>query len=228
MSDGAPVNSSVRLLSVVFEREAQMRNIIFLALLLSSLVSLSPFALISRACQRVGPISLDDILLKADAVVRASAAECVEAPVGDIRELNVPSGVSIRFKVNEVVKGQDLPQELVINGYLTDFDDFNDRPIPYDLVRPGGRHGNCTAYEYKRGAEFLLFLKKSEGKLSPYWDALSPTNEQLHSNTDPWISWVKERLKTLEGKKSNNKTSMIPTEIIKIALTWWLGYQIAA
>ncbi|HEU0173241.1 MAG TPA: hypothetical protein VFV58_03195 [Blastocatellia bacterium] len=123
-----------------------MRRNIFLTLLLSSLVSLSPFALIGRACQRVVPISLDDILLKADAVVRASAVEYVKAPVGDIRELNVPSGVSIRFKVNEVVKGQDLPQELVINGYLTDFDDFNDRPVPYDFVRPGGRHGNCTAY----------------------------------------------------------------------------------
>src|SRR5262249_53513429 len=205
-----------------------MRKIIFLVLLLSSLVSLSPFALIGRACRRVVPISLDDILLKADAVVRASAVEYVKAPVGDIRELNVPSGVSIRFKVNEVVKGQDFPQELVINGYLTEFDDFNDRPVPYDFVRPGGRHGNCTAYEYKRGAEFLLFLKKSEGKLSPYWDALSPTNEQLHSKTDPWISWVKERLKTLEKEKGENKSSMLSPEIIKIAFRWWLDCQIAA
>ena len=135
--------------------------------------------------------------------------------------------MSIRFKVNEVVKGQDLPQELVINGYLTDFDDFNDRSVPYDFVRPGGRHGNCTAYEYKRGAEFLLFLKKSEGKLSPYWDALSPTNEQLHSKTDPWISWVKERLKTLEKEKGENKSLMLFPEIIKIAFRWWLGRQIA-
>lgn len=58
-----------------------MRKIIILALLLSSLVSLSPFALIGRACRRVGPISLDDILLKADAVVRASAIEYVKAPL---------------------------------------------------------------------------------------------------------------------------------------------------
>ncbi|HEU0173240.1 MAG TPA: hypothetical protein VFV58_03190 [Blastocatellia bacterium] len=60
--------------------------------------------------------------------------------------------------------------------------------------------------QYKRGAEFLLFLKKSEGKLSPYWDALSPTNEQLRSNTDPWISWVKNRLKTLQSGKGENKS----------------------
>ena len=205
-----------------------MRKIIFLTLLLSTLVGLSPYALISRACRRIGPISLDDILLKADAVVRASAVEYVKAPVGDIRELNVPNGVSIRFKVNEVVKGQELSQELVINGYLTDFDDFNDRPVPYDFVRPGGRHGNCTAYEYKRGAEFLLFLKKSEGKLSPYWDALSPTNEQLRSNTDPWISWVKDRLKTIQNGEGENKSLMPFPEIIKIAVRWWLGNQIAA
>jgi hypothetical protein len=205
-----------------------MRKMIFLALLLSSLASLSPLALIGRACQRVSPISVDDICLKADVVVRASAFEYVKAPEGDIRQLDVPSGVSIRFRVNEIVKGQDVPQELVINGYLTDFDDFNDRPVPYDFVRPGGRHGNCTAYEYKRGAEFLLFLKKSEGKLTPYWDALSPTNEQLHSKTDPWISWVKERLKTLEGEKSKNKISMFSTELLKIAFKWWLGLQSVA
>jgi hypothetical protein len=195
-----------------------MRKMILLALLLSLLISSTPLALIvSRACRRIGPISLDEICLKADAVVRATAVEYVKAPEGNIRELNVPSKVFIRFNVNEVVKGQDLPQGLVINGYLTDFDDFNDRPVPYDFVRSGGRGGNCNAYEYKRGAEFLLFLKRSEDQLSPYWYSLAPTNEQLRSKTDPWIIWVKERLKTLEKEKSKNRVSLLFPGIIKIA-----------
>lgn len=195
-----------------------MRKMMLLALLLSLLISSTPLALIvSRACRRIGPISLDEICLKADAIVRATAVEYVKAPEGNIRELNVPSKVFIRFNVNEVVKGQDLSQGLVINGYLTDFDDFNDRPVPYDFVRPGGRGGNCTAYEYKRGAEFLLFLKRSEDQLSPYWDALAPTNEQLRSKTDPWIIWVKERLKTLEKEKSKSRVSLLFPGIITIA-----------
>lgn len=174
-----------------------MRKTILFALLL---LSLSPIAIIvSQACQRTTPVSLDAICLKADAIAQASAVEYIKAPEGDIRELNVPSNVIIRFKVDQVIKGQDLPKELAINGYLTDFDDFNDRPVPYDFVRPGGRGGNCTAYQYKRQAQFLLFLKKSEEKLTPYWDALSPTNEQLRAKNDPWVLWVKERLKSLEA-----------------------------
>jgi hypothetical protein len=179
-----------------------MRKMILLGLLGAWLMGPFPLALIvGQTCRRIGPVSVDKICLNADAIVRASAIEYLQAPEGDLRELNVPRQVSIRFKVNEVIKGQRIAKELVINGYLTNTDDFNDRPVPYDFVRPGGRHGNCTAYEYKRGAEFLLFLKMVGGQLTPYWEALAPTNEQVHSTTDPWIAWVKERLQALEKEK---------------------------
>lgn len=159
----------------------------------------------AQACQRSTPISLDEICMKADAIVRATAVKYVKPPVGEIRELNTPGNVEIQFDITQVIKGQDIPKTITLNGYLTNFDDFNDRPVPYDFVRPGGRHGNCVAYEYKQGAEFLLFLKNVEGKLTPYWDALSPVNEQLRSSEDAWVIWVQRHLRELEKKKSDVK-----------------------
>lgn len=185
-----------------------MRKMVLLSLLFAYLIESFPLGLIvGQACQRIGPVSLDKMCLTADAIVRAAAIAYAQAPEGDVRELNVPRKVSVQFQVKEVIKGAGLPSEMTINGYLTSFDDFNDRPVPYDFVRPGGRRGNCTAYEYKKGAEFLLFLKKIEGQLSPYWEALAPTNEQLYSTTDPWLLWVRERHKTLEKEKGKRESS---------------------
>jgi hypothetical protein len=69
------------------------------------------------------------------------------------------------------------------------------------MVRPGGRHGSCEVYIYKKDAEFLLFLRKEEGKLTPYWASESPTNEQLRSPDDAWLKWVKEYLQMQEEKE---------------------------
>jgi hypothetical protein len=65
---------------------------------------------------------------------------------------------TVEFRVAEVLKGEHVPNTLIIPGYLVDKDDFNDRPVPYDFIRPGGRAGSCIANRYKEGAEFLLFL----------------------------------------------------------------------
>jgi hypothetical protein len=135
-------------------------------------------------------------------IVRVAAGDYVKAPVGDVRSLNEPSDASIEFKVKEILRGEDIPSTITLNGYLTRRDDFNDGPIPYDFVRPGGRGGSCSAYEYAQGAEFLLFLKKVDGNFTIRWYALAPTNEQLHSADDRWIVWVKEQLKSSDTKPS--------------------------
>jgi hypothetical protein len=132
---------------------------------------------------------------RAEMIVRAAAVDYVKAPVGDLRQLNEPGDATVEFKVKEILKGEDVPSTIILNGYLTGRDDFNDRPVPYDFVRPGGRGGSCSAYEYAQGAEFLLFLKKLDGKLTIRWYALAPTNEQLHSADDLWVVWVKQQLK---------------------------------
>jgi hypothetical protein len=136
----------------------------------------------------------------AEIIIRAEAIKYIEAPKGEIRSLNEPSDATINFKVKEVLKGSSVPSQITLNGYLSDEDDFNETEIPYNFVRRGGRGGSCSAYEYKKGAEFLLFLKKTGENYIVRWYALAPTNEQLHSGNDEWIIWVRNYLKSLEDK----------------------------
>ncbi len=83
---------------------------------------------------------------------------------------------------------------------------FAGRPVPYDFIRPGGRHGNCVALEYRQGAEYLLLLKRSSNQaalpdtLTPYWAALAPTNEQVFGPADPWVAWVRKTVADLRKR----------------------------
>lgn len=160
------------------------------------------------AC-RAAPPSPQAVIARAEIIVRATAVKYVKRPEGTHRHLNEPDDTEIVFRVEEIIKGENVSSTIVLNGYLTERDDFNDRPIPYDFVRPGGRRGSCSAYEYKHGAEFLLFLKKIDDRLTVRWYALAPTNEQLRSADDPWIVWVKEQLKASEGKEPSVSSAVI-------------------
>jgi len=103
----------------------------------------------------------------------------------------------IRFRIREVLKNSDnrrVPRPIIINGYLTQKDNFNDAELPYLLGRSDEYNSLCFAYTYKQNAEYLLFLND---KNSPYDEMyLAPVNEQLHlpTNTDPWYQWVKNQL----------------------------------
>ncbi len=154
------------------------------------------------ACRAPRP-SPEAVVSGAEMIVRATAIRYVKAPGGNIRTLGEPGDAEIEFRVEETLRGENIPSIIILNGYLTDKDDFNDRPVPYDFVRRGGRGGSCSAYEYKQGAEFLLFLKRVDSKLTIRWYALAPTNEQLRSADDPWIIWVKEQLKSSEKRASS-------------------------
>jgi hypothetical protein len=94
--------------------------------------------------------------------------------------------------VIERIRGPEI-SELILPGYLVDRDDFNDQQPPYTFVRPGGRSGSCFANSYRSGGQFLLFLKKAKaGEPTVNWYALAPVNEQLHSDDDPWLLWVRD------------------------------------
>ena len=93
----------------------------------------------------------------------------------------------------EVIRGGEQ-SELTLPGYLTDTDDFNDQPSPYNFVCPTGRYGSCFANSYRVGAQFLLLLKKlSSGEPTVNWYALGSTNEQLYSSSDPGSSGSEAR-----------------------------------
>jgi hypothetical protein len=164
----------------------------------SRLVALSAVVIVlslrAYPCTRVGPVSSVEMVDQADVILRAVAVEYSVAP-SDPRVVTtgVPDSV-IRFKVLEVLRGEAKP-EITLHGYLTNIDDFNEQPAPYNFVRRNGRRGSCFANSYRRGAEFLLVLKKTQsGDLTVNWYALGPVNEQLHSPTDPWLIWVGEQV----------------------------------
>ena len=112
-----------------------------------------------------------------------------------------------RFGQLEVLKGVLPGESLRVSGILSDDDDLNEKSVPYSFVRPGGRHGNCFAMQYRVGAEYLLLLRpKNEpgapvpGPLTPYWAPLSPANEQLAGGAvDPWVAWVRARARRKSG-----------------------------
>jgi hypothetical protein len=137
-------------------------------------------------------ISNVDMVTAADAVVRAKAVEYASPPSDPhVWTTGVPDS-RVRFKVIETIRGQSI-SDLILPGYLVRVDDFNDRPSPYQFVRPGGRAGSCFANSYREEAEFLLFLKKTkDGNFTVNWAALAPVNEQLHSADDPWLLWVRK------------------------------------
>jgi hypothetical protein len=151
------------------------------------------------ACRPIERPSAAKLLSGAEFIVRATAVKYLRKPKGEIRYLNTPDDAEIEFRVEEVIKGKKVPATIALNGYLTDKNDYNDRPVPYDFVRPNGRHGSCFAYEYRKGSEFLLFLEKRENKFTLYPQALGPINEQIRSEDDEWLLWVRDQVKNVKN-----------------------------
>ena len=142
----------------------------------------------------IGPKKVNvatEIVRNADVILRATALGYAAPPGSNGQG-------SIRFSVVEVIRGEPLT-ELILDGELVAWDDFNRRSSPYEVVRPNGLRGTCYAWQYRAGAQYLLILKKTAaGGLTANWYALSPVNEQLHSSEDPWLLWVRARVKREE------------------------------
>ena len=165
------------------------------------------FGIPARALPCSGPLRIDPraIVREAEMIVRATAAEYVTPPADPrVHTTGVPDSV-VRFKVVDVLKGQDVPDQLTLNGYLSDKDDFNDVPMPYNFVRPNGRSGSCFANTYRQGADFLLLLKRSGRSFTVNWSALAPVNEQLKSADDPWLTWVRGEVKREEALEGGDR-----------------------
>jgi hypothetical protein len=146
----------------------------------------------ARACSRTYPVHFGEIF-RSDAIVRVTVVGYADPPRSARRTSNIPDA-TVRLRVEEVLLGSALPGEFVVDGWLEDQDDFNDVPLPYRFVRPGGRGGNCFAYGYRPGREYLLFLRKTYEGYTPYWSALGPVNEQVRGADDPWMDWVRAYL----------------------------------
>src|SRR6185295_4987305 len=106
-----------------------MKKIVLLVVALLT-VGLMPMSG-SQACSRSQPFTLDELFDNAEVIVRATAVRYAKTP-GDPRFMTtgVPES-TIEFRVEEKLRGKNIPDKIVLNGYLSDLDDFNDVPVPY-------------------------------------------------------------------------------------------------
>jgi hypothetical protein len=166
-----------------------------------AVLSMMGFPSVLAACTGImgTPVSW---LRDSDAVVRVRALEELgnrrQGSPQRLRDFALATGrefdTRIRFQVLEVLKGNGVGGPLEFEGMFTDRDDRNDGPVPYTFVRKQGRGGNCFAYTYKQGQEYLLILGARNGGLTPYWQTLAATNEQLSNTNDQWLAWVRAQL----------------------------------
>lgn len=167
------------------------------------------------ACSVIESVTAKEGVHVAELILHVRALEYVSPPKDDWITTG-PAPSTIRFQIVEVVKGKHEQKEIVLNGYLIDYNDWNDESVPYNFVRPDGRSGSCFANTYKKGGNFLLLLVKTKADkwTTSYW-ALGPVNEQIRKNArraplrwvplrwilreknDPWLAWVKKEV----GKK---------------------------
>jgi hypothetical protein len=162
-----------------------------------------------KGCSRASSFKMSE-LFTADFIVRATAVKYIIPPDSPGQRSRVPYS-TIEFKVEETIWGSDVPATISLNGYLSKEDDFNESPLPYKFVRPKGRYGNCFAIEYKEGAQFLLFVRKSSDwslfhaptVYTTNFSPLGPTNEQLRDADDPWVKWVKAYLNPCAKQDKN-------------------------
>jgi hypothetical protein len=139
-------------------------------------------------CTRTSPVSPEEVVQKADVIVRATAESLVQA--ASVPNSSDPDS-TVQFRVLEIIRGEIPGYHFDLRGTLVDTDDFNDQQPPYKFVRPEGRGGSCYATSYRTGAQFLLLMKKTQRGFTVEWYALGPVNEQLHSTDDPWLLWVR-------------------------------------
>jgi hypothetical protein len=143
-------------------------------------------------CSVVGGIpSPGELVRTADAIIRATAVGYDGSSEEKYDEDFLPH-TRIRFNVHEALRGTISSDAIVLRGFLVNKDDFNDGPVPRTFVRSAGRSGNCFADDYRRGGQFLLFLRRTNaGVYTVRWSPLAPLNEQLGGDDDPWLAWVR-------------------------------------
>jgi hypothetical protein len=102
---------------------------------------------------------------------------------------------TVTFQPIEWIRGKPSRSgTITLPGIAVATDDFNELPVPYQMVRPSGTRGSCHTREYRLGAQYLLLLREQVGTSTVSWWPLGPVNEQLRGDDDPWLRWVRERV----------------------------------
>ena len=175
----------------------------------AALVLFVSVAVPATPCSRPEGPSPQGLVRLADVIVRARA-ESVSAEPGEDFGL-ARSRTQVQFRILRVLKGSIPVVYITFNGWLERIGEHNRGAVPYQHARSSG-DGPCFALGYKAGGEYLLFLKQAlhhgyaqPYRLTPYWEGLEPTNEQLFGVDNPWERWVTAEIRkasTEPGKGS--------------------------
>jgi hypothetical protein len=186
MSAGPPAHWSRR-----FGRAAMLRSLALGCLL----AGIDPLP--ADACSARSEATPEELVRHADVIVRARAVDAVIEPATSPGQF--PS-TWVRLVILEQLKGEERLFDLAVPGVIVPHADFNDRRVPYDLVRSDGRAGSCYARSYQRDGEYLMILKRNnKGELTPYWAPMAANNEQIRGADDPWVVWVRQQLARIES-----------------------------
>jgi hypothetical protein len=145
---------------------------------------------VALTCTDLAPRpTTQEMVAQSDVIVRAVAGDYV--PGAAMVDTPLGHGAPIAFAITETIRGQ-LPGALVVFGELSQVDRFNGATVPYMF---GPLKGSlCHPINYRKGTSYLFLLKNRPDGLTPYWHALAPLNEQLKSDTDPWLTWVRQNV----------------------------------
>jgi hypothetical protein len=166
-----------------------MRSALRLALLASALLPVlaaAPAAACSVISSYRVPTNLE-LVERADLIILGTA----ESHAPSAREYD-PGDVVIRPVA--LLKGESLPSELRVGGYLSDDPRRVFASDPRDLFEPnpGALTGACGRYGFRRGMLLLLFLVRNEEggfRLAPY--PFARTAEDVPSPDAPWARAVR-------------------------------------
>ncbi len=132
----------------------------------------------------------DDVSVNATNAQLAAIAPSLRQRISCI--LSSDQSVFIEMEVQEVLKGDFHTKGETIRVLASSDREFVRRTklsIPYRGRRPGGT--GCSAYSYRAGELYLLFLRGHRVYLFP----LLPCNEEVSGLADPWLLWTREALK---------------------------------
>jgi hypothetical protein len=149
-------------------------------------------------CEAKHAIAPEQLVDKADLIVVATAtgyyrpAAIPRAGRGGLEtraNADADAEGTVSFTMNRVVKGQWSGASLfTLGGSLVD---EAKEPAPDENVPRRKARGNaCIATTYVVGGEYLFLFQKSEEGLTAEWAPLSPANERIRGEKDPWLEWV--------------------------------------
>jgi len=166
-----------------------MRNGLRLAMLglaLLPLLSAAPAIACSVISSYRVPTNLE-LAERADLILLGTAEG--EVPAGAEHDMGV-----VVVRPIELLKGESLPAELRIRGFLSDNPRLVVASNPRDLFNPnpGALIGGCMRYIFQRGMLLLLFLERDdEGRLHVASYPFARSAEDVPSPEAPWVRAVR-------------------------------------